>query len=108
MPTGLHGPLEDHSYDWYFTLAFKDRTRLVDPVLLKGAIEPSNLELLLNPSQPHYLIVKPGTNFTDKDFMMKVTGDQRLPPDLVFFFSLKRLNVHIFDTRLFKKRPATL
>jgi hypothetical protein len=53
MPTGLNGPLEDHSYDWYFTLAFKDRTSLVDPVLLKGAIEPSNLELLLNPSLPH-------------------------------------------------------
>ena len=53
MPTGLHGPLEDHSYDWYFTLAFEDLTSLVRAVLLKGAIEPSNLELLLNPSLPH-------------------------------------------------------
>ena len=52
MPTGLHGPLEDHSYDWYFTLGFKDLTSLVHAVLLKGASEPSALELLLNPSYP--------------------------------------------------------
>ena len=34
MPTGLNGPLEDHSYDWYFSMAFKDRTSLVDPAVL--------------------------------------------------------------------------
>ena len=52
MPFAERDAMEDHTYDWYFTLGFKDLSSFVHSFLLGGLSEPSALKPLLSSSDP--------------------------------------------------------